>query len=43
MKKIAKILLLVVVCVMLTGCVFNNKINQKADVTDAMTSAAVGK
>ena len=43
MKKIIKICLLVIVCVMLTGCVFNNKINQKADATDAMTSTAVGK
>ena len=43
MKKILKICLLVIVCVMLTGCAFNNKISQKADVTDAMTSVVPGK
>lgn len=40
MKKIAKILLLVVVCAMLSGCVFDRKINPKDNVTGAVSSAA---
>ena len=38
MKKIAKILLLVVVCTMLSGCAIMDKINPKDNMTGAVSN-----
>lgn len=40
MKKILKIVLLVVVCAMLSGCAIMDKINPKTNTNSAMSSAA---